>query len=92
MRNENLRWRRELIMDVVNKAESNHMLTQKQRLENFGSGSTVFMQATRSARGLERTLSHMSTKVSTSTKLAARKVRGGRIRGMLVLAQMNTAT
>ena len=29
--------------------------------------------------------------MSTSTKLAARKVRGGRISGMLVLAHMNTA-
>ena len=44
-----------------------------------------------STRGLEQTLSHTKTKVSTSTKLAARKVRGGRVRGMLVLAHMNTA-
>ena len=29
--------------------------------------------------------------MSTSTKLAARNVRGGRVRGMLVLAHMNTA-
>ena len=42
-------------------------------------------------RGLERTLSHISTKVSTSTKLAARKVMGGIVRGVLVLAHMNTA-
>ena len=52
------------------------------------------MQATVSARGLvmERTLSHISTKVGTgaSTKLAARKVTEGRVRGMLVLAHMNT--
>ena len=54
-------------------------------------GSTVFMQATVSTRGLEQTLSHTKTKVGTSTKLAARKVRGGRVRGMLVLAHMNTA-
>ena len=44
-----------------------------------------------STRGLEHTLAHIRTKVSTSTKLEARKVRGGRIRGMLVLAHMNTA-
>ena len=49
------------------------------------------VQATVSTRGLEHTLSHTRTKVSTSTKLAAKKVRGGRVRGMLVLAHMNTA-
>ena len=74
MGNENLRWKRGLIMDIVNKAESNHMLTQSQKLENFGSGSTVFMQATRSASGLERTLTHMSTKVRTSIKQDQRYV------------------
>ena len=91
MGNEGLRWRRGLITEIVTKAESNHLLSQSQRIQNFGSGSTVFMQATVSTRGLEQTLSHTKTKVSTSTKLAARKVRGGRVRGMLVLAHMNTA-
>ena len=86
MGNEGLRWRRGLITEIVTKAESNHLLSQSQRIQNFGSGSTVFMQATVSTRGLEQTLSHTKTKVSTSTKLAARKVRGGRVRGMLVLA------
>ena len=36
-------------------------------------------------------MSHTSTKVSTGAKLAARKIRGGRFRGMNVLAHMNTA-
>ena len=84
MGNENLRWRRGLITEIVTKAESNHLLSQSQRIQNFGSGSTVFMQDTVSARGLEHTLSHTRTKVSTSTKLAARKVRGGRVRGVIV--------
>ena len=42
-------------------------------------------------RGLERTISHTSTRVSTGAKVAARKTRGGRIRGMKVLAHVNTA-
>ena len=45
----------------------------------------MFMHASASTRGLEHTLSH------TSTKLAARKVRGGKVRGMSVLAHMNIA-
>ena len=51
----------------------------------------MFMQASVSTRGLEHTLSHTRTKVSTSTKLTAMQVRGSRIKGMLVLAHMNTA-
>ena len=85
---ENLKWRRGLITDIVTKDESNKLLSRSQRITNFGSGSTVFMQArmimSTQARGLERALSHISTKVSTSTKLAARKVRGDRFRDMLV--------
>jgi hypothetical protein len=81
MRNENLRWRRGLIAEIVVKAEGNHLLSQSQRLLNFGSGPTVFMQASVSTRGLKHTLSHTRTKVSTSTKLAARKIRGGRVKG-----------
>ena len=91
MGNENLIWRRGLIAEIVAKAEGNYLLSQSQRILNFGSGSTVYMQASVSTRGLEHTLSHTRTKVSTSTKLAARKIRGGRVRGMLVLAHMNTA-
>ena len=56
MGNENLRWRRRLITEVVTKAESNHLLSQDQRIQNFGSGSTVFMQATVSTR--THTVSH----------------------------------
>ena len=40
---------------------------------------------------LERTISHTSTRVDTGAKVAARKIRGGRVRGMRVLAYMNTA-
>ena len=90
MRNENLRWRKGLVAEIVTKAEGNCLLSQSKRILNFGSGSTVFMQASLSIMGLDYTLSHTSTRVSTSTKLTARKVRGGRVRGMLVLAHMNT--
>jgi hypothetical protein len=76
MRKQNLRWRRGLIKEIVTKAEGNHLLNQSQRFLNFGSDSTVFMQASVSARGLGQTLSHTTTKVSTSTKMAARKVPG----------------
>ena len=51
----------------------------------------MFLTTSVSSRGLERTVSHTSTKVSTGAKVAARKIRGGRIRGMKVLAHMNTA-
>ena len=74
-----------LIAKIVTKAEGNHLLSQSQRLVNFGSGSTVFLPDSVCTRGLEYTLAHTSTKVSTSAKLAARKVRGGRVRGMSVL-------
>ena len=67
MGNEGLRWRRGLITEIVTKAESNHLLSQSQRIQNFGSGSTVFMQATVSTRGLEQTLSHTKTKVRRPT-------------------------
>ena len=43
---ENLRWRRGLVTEVVTKAESNDLLSQDQRVQDFGFGSTVFMQAT----------------------------------------------
>ena len=48
------------------------------------------MTTSEGRRGLERTISHTSTRVSTSAKVAARKIRGGRVRGMKVLAHMNT--
>ena len=66
MGNENLKWKRGLIAEIVTKAESNHPLSQSQRIKNFGSGSTMFMQASVSTRGLKHTLSHTRTKVSTS--------------------------
>ena len=49
------------------------------------------MTTSESSRGLERTISHTSTRVGTGAKVAARKVRGGSVRGMRVLAHMNTA-
>jgi hypothetical protein len=49
------------------------------------------MTASWSSRGMESNVSHTSTKVSTGAKVAARKIRGGRVRGMKVLAHMNTA-
>ena len=49
------------------------------------------MGDTKSSRGIERSLSHISTKVSTGAKVATRKIKGGRIRGMKVLAHMNTS-
>ena len=61
------------------------------RVKKFGTSSTAFMTVSEAKRGLERTISHTSAKVSTSAKVAARKIRGGRVRGMKVLAHMNTA-
>ena len=92
MRDESLRWRKGLIVEIVTKAEGNCLLSKSQRILNFGSGSTIFMpvQASVSTKSLDYTLSHARTKASTSTKLAARKIRGGRVRSMLVLAHMNT--
>ena len=45
MRNEHLKWRRGLIAEIVTKAESNHLLSQSQRITDFGSGSTLFIIA-----------------------------------------------
>ena len=53
--------------------------------------STAFMTVSGAKRGLVRTVSHTSAKMSTSAKVAARKIRGGKVRGMKVLAHMNTA-
>ena len=91
MMNENLTWRRQIITQGVAKTKRHVLLDLDNRIKNFGSGSTVFMSDTVSKRGLERTMSHVSTKVGTGAKVAARKVKGGRIRGMKVLAHMNTA-
>ena len=63
---------------------------QIQKVVHPYTSSTVFMTTSESSRGLERTLSHTSTRASTGAKVAARKIRGGRIRGMRVLAHMNT--
>ena len=90
MKNENLKWRRKLIKETVAKTECISQSSHDNQVKHFGSPSTVFMQDTVSTRGLERTLSHISTKVATSVKVAARKVRGGRLRGMKVLSYMNT--
>ena len=77
MLNENLRWRRTLITDSVRKVKEIRFFNPRQRVLNFGAGSTAFLSDTESSRGLERTISHIDTKVSTSAKVAARKVKGG---------------
>jgi hypothetical protein len=91
MFNEGLRWRRSIIMESVRKVRDSLFLSNRQRVQNFGAGSTAFMSDPESTRGLVRTISHTDTKVSTSIKVAARKVKGGRIRGMKILAYMNTS-
>ena len=87
----NLQWRRKLIPDTVTKAREGLSMDWADKVKKFGTGSTIFMTTSESRRGLERTISHTSTKVSTSAKVAARKLRGGRLRGMKVLAHMNTS-
>ena len=89
---ENLQWRRKLISDTVIKARECLFMNNTDRIKKFGTSSTVFMttSCSESSRGLERTLSHTSTRVSTGAKVAARKIKGGRNRGMRVLAHMNT--
>ena len=87
---ENLQWKRKLISNTVTKARECLLMDCEEEVKKFGTSSTVFMTTSEGKRGLERTISHTSTKVSTSTKVAARKIRGGRIRGMKVLAYMNT--
>ena len=88
---ENLQWRRKLISDIVVKTRECLFMNDTDRIKKFGTSSTVFMTTSESSRGLERTLSHTSTRVSTGAKVAARKIKGGRVRGMKVLAHMNTA-
>jgi hypothetical protein len=87
---ENLQWRRKLISDAVAKTTENLDMDLPDRVKGFGASSTVFLTTSASSRGLERTVSHTSTKVSTGAKVAVRKIRGGRVRGMKVLAHMNT--
>ena len=88
---ENLQWRRKLISDAVAKTTEDLSLSLSDRVKKFGASSTVFLTTSVGSRGLERTVSHTSTKVSTGAKVAARKIRGGRVRGMKVIAHMNTA-
>ena len=90
MGHEDLQWRRKLISDAVAKTTEDLNIDLPDRVKKFGASSTVFLTTSVSSRGLERTVSHTSTKVSTGAKVAARKIRGGRIRGMKVLAHMNT--
>ena len=75
----------------MTKARECLFIDDTDRVKKFGTSSTVFMTTSESSRGLERTISHTSTRVSTGAKVAARKIRGGRVRGMKVLAHMNTA-
>ena len=88
---ESLQWRRRLISDTVAKVRQGLLRDLTTRVKEFSTSSTVLMTNSESSWGLERTISHTSTRVSTSTKVAARKIRGGRVRGMKVLAYMKTA-
>ena len=65
---ENLQWRRKLVVDIVVKARECLLMNQTDRIKKFGSSSTIFMTVSEGRRGLERTLSHISTRVSTSAK------------------------
>ena len=85
---ENLQWRRRLIADTVEKARECSLMNKTDRIKKFCSSSTVFMAVSKGKRGLDQTISHTSTRVSTGAKVAARKIRGGRIRGMKVLAHI----
>ena len=88
---ENLQWRRKLISDTVAKARGELSMDNADIVKKFGSSSTIFMTTSEARRGLERTISHTSTRVSASAKVAVRKIRGGGLRGMRVLAHVNTA-
>ena len=90
MNYDNLLWRRKLIQDATEQTKLMAAQDLDTRIQKFGSSSTALMVASESRRGLERTLSHTSTRVSTSAKVAVRKIRGGGIRGMKVLAYMNS--
>ena len=85
---ENLQWRRKIIANTVTKARQCLLRDWTIRVKKFGTSSTIFMTTSESIRGLERTISHTSTRVSTSAKVAARKIRGGSVRGMKVLAHI----
>ena len=88
---ENLQWSRKLISDTVAKARGELSTDYADMVKKFGSSTTIFMTTSEARRGLERTISHTSTRVSTSAKVTVRKIRGGSLRGMRVLAHMNTA-
>ena len=62
---ENLQWRKKLISDTVTKARECIFMDWTDRVKKFGTSSTVFMITSESRRGLERTISHTSTRVST---------------------------
>ena len=87
---ENLQWRRKLISDTVAKARRKLSMDWADIVKKFGTSSTIFMTNSEARRGLERTISHTGTRVSTSAKVAARRIRGGRLRGMSELAHINT--
>ena len=88
---ENLQWRRKLISDTIAKARGGLSMDYADIVKRFCTSATIFMTTSGARRDMERTISHTSTRVSTSAKVAARKIRGGRLRGMRVLANMNTA-
>ena len=62
---ENLQWRRKLIADTVVRARECLFMDDTDMIKKFGSSSIVFMTISESKWGLERTISHTSTRVST---------------------------
>ena len=87
---ENLQWRRKPIANTVTKARQGLLKDWTVRVKEFGTGSTISMTTSESSWTLERKISHTSTRVSTSADLAVRKIKGGRVRAMKVLAHMST--
>ena len=86
---ENLQWRRKLVANTLTKARQCLFKDCSVREKNFGTSSTIFMTTSQSIWGLERTILHTSTRVGTSAKLTDRNIRGGRVKGMKVLAHVD---
>ena len=53
---------------AVAKARGELSMDYADIVKKFGSSSTIFMTTSEAKRGLERTISHTSTRVSTSAK------------------------
>ena len=75
---ENLQWRKELIADTLINAKQCLPMNDTDRIKKFGTKPTIFMTTTERVAGnrFERTITHTGTRVSTGTKVAARKIKG----------------